>query len=248
MGFFAFILGTKLGRALGLAALIAAIGAGLYLYGRHNGKVAGHTDGAKQQLDEDRRSMESDRAAFQLKINSLGAESEAKDAVIAKQGQLISVYDAKLAELEKQSTIQQAAISRMSDSEVTLDLARRLQVRSATDATPSLYPGEVRKADSIVADHEVQSERLDAISQKVEAQDKEIGALKDKQAISDKKFSLAIAYINESDARFAHAYNVFYRLHHPPLILKIITLGIVRDKKIPDIHPIEPPVVPAGLK
>lgn len=256
-----FFLTTRLGRAVGIGLLALMIAGGIYLRGRSDGATAEAVRIGKETLEPLRKEMESGRAELGARIAGLQTESARKDetialnnAVISRQTELLARLDERIASIDRQRQQQAQQIAAMSDAEAFADLTARLAVRDPKDRTPSLYPGEVRRADAIIADSQGLADKLSQVERKVAAQQEQINKqaenfklVQEKQVLAEKKFGLAMEYIEKSDARFKDAYNIFYRVHRRPFWQKALSFGILRDKKITELKPVVPPERPAEL-
>lgn len=243
-----FFTATKLGRGIGIALVALAIIGGVYWRGKHDGAKSEREAVARETIEPLRKQMEADREKLGGELAALKAQAEQKDAIILRQTELIAGLDRRIADLDHQRITERTRIATLSDSEVFTDLTRRLGVRAANDATATLYPGEIRKADEIVADYSLLGEKVTALEQKDAERAVEISAIRDKQTIAERKFAVAMDYIERADGRFKDAYNVFMRTQRPSLFKRIITLGFARTKQISELKPIAPPERPAELK
>lgn len=243
-----FFTATKLGRGLGIALIGVTLIGVTYLRGKSDGRQAEREAVAKETIEPLRKQMEADREKLGGELASLKAEAQQKDAIILRQTELIAGLDRRIADLDRQRTEARAQIATMSDVEVFSDLTRRLAVRAANDTTPTLYPGEIRKADEIVADYSLLGEKVAALESKDAAREEQIAAIRDKQAIAERKFTLAMDYIERSDRRFADAYNVFFRTQRPSIFKRIVTLGFARTRQIKELKPVLPLERPSELK
>lgn len=243
-----FFLRTPLGRAIGIGMLAVALAGGVYLKGRGDGAQSERVRIAREELDPLRTQMESDRKQFSGELKTYHAAAQQKDEIIGKQAELIARLDARIADYDRQRAQQAQAIARMTDTEVFADLTRRLGVRDPKDATPQLYPGEIRKADTVIADAEIQAKKLADLDAKVDAQADKYSTLAEKQALTERQLALALDYIEKADSRFSDAYNIFTRTHRRPLWQKVLSFGILRDKKITELKPIVPPEKPKGMQ
>ena len=243
-----FFLRTPIGRAIGIAALSLALLAGLRWHWRGEGARDERERIGTQEIEPLKKQMESARAEFATDLKAERDKSAQKDVIIEKQTELIARLDARIADYDRQRAQQAQNIARMSDTEVFQDLTRRLGVRDAKDAAPQLYPGEIRKADTLLADAEIQARKLADVETKVDAQAKKYDALAEKQGSTERQLQLALTYIDRADARFAEAYNVFQRTHPRPLWQKVLSFGLLRDRKITEVKPIVKPERPEGLK
>lgn len=248
MGIFAFFLTSKLGRGIGIGILALALAGGIYWRGHSSGVQDGKVSGAKETFDTLKADMDAERAKTRDRLAQLDQQIAGKDAIITQQQTIVQQSQAAFASLQIQQATIQKQISALTDSQVTLDLATRLKVRPASDLTPTLYPSEIRRADEIVGDYGIVTQKVDNLQSQIVAQGTQIKALEDKQALTEHKFGVAMDYIDQSDKRFVNAYNVFEATVGRPAWQRILTLGLLHNKKIQKLTPITAPVRPAELK
>lgn len=248
LAFWTFLTTTRLGRAVGIALLCAIVAGGFYWQGHRAGFSSGRVTGGKEALDSLRADMEAERTVLRDNVRKLNGEIEAKDKTIAAQVALLARYDSRIAALETERQETRVRIARLTDAEVVLDLARQLKVRAPGDVTPTLYPGEIRRADEIVADYGHLSEKVGQLEGKVTAQAVQVQALTEKAALTEHKFQTALEYIERADARFAKAYNIFQSVHPRPFWQRLLSFGILKTKKITKLEPVLPLERPAGIR
>lgn len=248
LALFTWLTTSKIGKEVGIAVLILGALAGIYMYGHSAGFHDGHTAGGKETFDQLKNDMDAERAATAANIAAINQQMASKDAIVSQQQAIIGTQAGILAGLQQQQVTLQHTIAGLSDQQVVLDLAGRLKLRAPGDTTPTLYPAEVRHADEIVGDYAIVTQKVDALTAKSNAQGEQITALQDKGKLADQKFQTAMDYISESDKRFVNAYNVFESIEGRPLWQKILTFGILHNKKIKSLTPIVPLAKPAELK
>ncbi len=253
---------SPLGRRVGVGLLVLLVATGVYLRGRSDGGEAKAVAIGKEIIEPLRKEMEDGRARLGAELNASRAESARKDTLIAqkdatieKQAQVLAGLDRRIADLDRDRVVRQQAIANMSDAEALNSLTANLGKRAPGDATPQLYPGEIRAAAGIVEDYKSQAQRIALLESKFTEQAKTVADLKDKSRLQDEKLQLAegrlqaaLDYIEKSDARFKDAYNVIHRMHPRPTWQKVLTLGLLREKRITEITPIVSPEKPAELK
>lgn len=248
LALFTWLTTTKLGREVGIGILIFALIIGVYWRGHAAGYASGHVAGGKETFDQLRADMDAERSKVSALLAQYDGQLKMKDQEIAAQQQVVDAQKRQMSLLEAQSADIKRQISQLTDQQVVLDLASRLKVRSVTDMNPTLYPQEIRRADEIVGDYDVVTQKVDSLQKTVTAQGTQIQSLTDKVTITDQKFQAAMNYIDQSDARFKNAYNVFNEIHGRPWWQKALTFGILRNKKITRLSPIVPPNKPPELR
>lgn len=248
LALFTWFTTSKLGREVGIALLVLMLIGGVYWKGHAAGYQDGHAAGGKETFDQLRQGMDDEREKTKQLLAQYDKQIAAKDEAIAASQQIVTTQQAALVSLAQQQATIQKQISSLTDAQVTLDLAARLQIRAANDSTATLYPAEIRRADEIVGDYAVVTKKVDSLSATVAAQGTQITALGDKVSLTEQKFQVAMNYIDEADKRFANAYNVFNSIEGRPAWQKILTFGILRNKKITKLTAIAPPVKPDLLK
>jgi hypothetical protein len=248
LALFTWFTTSKLGKEVGIALLILALIGGVYWKGHASGYQDGHAAGGKETFDQLRQGMDDEREKTKQLLAQYDKQIAAKDQEIAASQQIVATQQAALVSLAQQQIATQKQISSLSDAQVVLDLASRLKIRAASDATPTLYPSEVRRADEIVGDYPLVSKKVDSLTTASAAQQDQIKSLDEKVTLVNQKFQAAVSYIDESDQRFKNAYNVFNSIEGRPMWQKILTFGILRNKKITKLTPLVPPVKPEILK
>lgn len=247
-----FFLTTRLGRIVGIAGLSLALIGGAYAVGHWKGHAAGKQDGkvegAKDQLESDRAENQQDREAFKSTLNQISTAVAVQAQVIADQASKIQAANARMGQIERERTAQAEATAKLTDPEVLLELAGRLQLRAPSDTTPALYPAEIRKADVIVGDHAKLQEKFTELENKVNAQGETVKAMNETQKLTEQKFQAALTYIGQVETTYAHSYNLFYKVQGVRWWKKIVTFGIAKPKKMPVFEPIVPPARPAELQ
>ena len=195
------------GVVLGVA-LLAGIGLSIY----NKGREAGRVDGAREQLETDRKQYEQDRAQF---LSQLQHYKEADDAAKAQVAQ----KDAQLSALRASRATVAQSIRVLPDEKVVGDILERLGEAPA----PTLSTQQLRKLDGILADSQNLQAQVAALEAKVAAQDQRIDAIEHQR-------DSAISAYNKLVPLYSKAYNASQKRHS--LFVKIITFGLVRDRKL----------------
>lgn len=205
------------------AAVVVVILAGIALGIYNKGKAAGQIEGARAQLETDRQQFEQDRQVF---LAQLKKYQEADDAAKAQ----VAAKDAEIAGLRRSRAAAAQSIRNLPDEKIVADILERLgEAPGATLSNPQL-----RRLDGILADSQNLEQQVAALEAKVAAQDQRIDAIEHQR-------DAAIASYNKLVPLYTKAYNAAQRKHS--LFVKIITFGLVRDRKIdlPDPVTLEHP-------
>ena len=214
---------SPLGRKVAALVIVVVVLAGLALSIYNKGKAAGYVDGQRSQLETDRQQFEQDRKVF---LGELAKYKERDDAAKA----IISQQDSELQSLRNSRAQIRAAVSSLPASALVADIQSRL----GSVASGTLGESDLRRIDEAIAENQNITAQLSALEEKVAAQDQRI------DAISHQRDS-AIASYNKVVVLYTKAYNANQRKR--PLILKILTFGLLKDRKmdLPDPATLERP-------
>lgn len=195
-----------------------------YRSGKAVGKEEGLQEGKASQVELDKRQF------TEMREDYLNKMSELTDQIKTSNARVLAA-DARLGDATR--TIQALAASRqlaqdkvqtLSDPEVVLDLAQKLQLRDLTDKTPQLYPRELRKADLIVTDYQNLQAQGQALTDKVDAVTEKVNALSQKLDAVEQQRDLAVQWGNQVEGYYVKAYNAVPKKGNT--FLRIITFGI----------------------
>lgn len=199
---------------------MTAVLSGFLWYGNKR-EAAGYQKGSVSQLETDKQQFEQISKKYQdvlTQQQSVIDSSNAKIKGLDLQLQTLQIQFAALAAQRQQS---QQAISKLPDSAVQGDLETKLG-GSLSDASI------LRKADQIVTDYPLVLKQVDNLSTKVDELDSKIAAFGQVSEALTQQRDAAIQYGSEVTGYYVKAYNAA-QVHHSRFI-KIITLGLVRDR------------------
>lgn len=201
---------------------MTAVLSGFLWYGNKR-EAAGYQKGSVSQLETDKQQFDQVSKKYQdalSKAQSTIDSSNTKIAALDSQLQNLQIQFVALAAQRKQS---QDTVGRLPDSAVQGDLEVKL-------GGPLAEPTVLRKADQIVTDYPLVLKQVDVLSTKVDELDSKVAALGVKtQAITEQR-DAAIQFGIEVTKYYVSAYNAA-QVHHSRFI-KIITLGLVRDRHL----------------
>jgi len=203
---------TSLQAKLIGAAVVVIILAGIALSIYNKGKEIGRVEGAREQLETDRQQFEQDRQLFLAELKKYQERDDAAKAEIAQK-------DAELSTLRARRVTVAGTIRSLPDEKIVADILERLGEAPA----PSLSPAQLRRLDGILADSQNLQEQVTALEAKVSAQDQRIDAIEHQR-------DAAIASYNKVVVLYTKAYNANQKRR--PLILKILTFGLLKDRKM----------------
>jgi len=224
---------------IGLGAALAYAGARLYSLGIDHER----TKARAEVLEADQQQAKQERDAFEQKMHD--AEQLAAAAVQAQQQamQHIAVLDQRLATGNQAQASAAAQLTNLSDGQLLSDIRARLALHKG-DAAPALYADELRAIDSNLVELPFVQDRVSILFDKVTALEQK-SAAQDKQIAAAASETAALTtYATQLHAHYRTAYN----LAEPrvPLITKIFTLGLKKQKKLqippPDSIPVPRPV------
>lgn len=232
---------TRLLAAAAGAILLIGLGYGIYWKGREAGKQIGRAE----QLEEDKKEWEIERRLYVTRLEEAAQRLEQgekrEQAALALLAQFQASLDRaneRLASIQIQRESDRRTVTNLSDADVLPDLRARLGLVPPTDPSPLTSP-ELRRANTIVTDYPhvmaenvTLGEKVKSIEGKVGALDLQVQAVTSQRDAAIDQRETAIDYANRMEQLYAQAYNVAQKSRRRPLLLKIITLGIVRDRKL----------------
>jgi hypothetical protein len=155
-------------------ALAAVLGVGIKIYSA--GKAAGRGDGAREQLDIDKKSMEQERADFQAKLSAGERTDAAAQLQIEQQQLLIDNATSLLSKLGTARAQGQKDLAAVPDASLVADVRRKLNVAPA-ETSPTLTSTELRQVDSEITDYAPLRDSFQALSDKQAATERTIAEL-----------------------------------------------------------------------
>ena len=226
------ILVSPLGRkiAAGILGLAIVSGGAWWLYAR--GKAEGKLLGAAEQLEQDKESFERERQRF---TETLAAAQQREDhalELLRQAQETIDRANQRIAQVQAERASQRQAIESLPDAELFADITKKLGIRAPTDLTPSLYPAELRRADLVITDYPISQQENQALGEKLAGLEDKVGALELRVEALAKQRDAAIEWGNQVVGHFVRAYNTAQKVRKRPLILKILTFGLLRDPKL----------------
>jgi hypothetical protein len=203
---------SPLGRKLAGAAAVAVLLAGTVYYIYNKGKAAGYADGQRAQMEQDRVQFEQDRKVF---LDELAKYKERDDAAKAE----ISQRDSELQSLRSNRTRIHGAVAAIPAPALVADI----QSRMGSVVSGTLGEADLRRIDEALAAQQNLEAQVAALEAKSAQQDKRI------DAIEHQRDSAITAY-NNLVPLYSRAYNAAQKKHS--MFVKIITFGLVRDRKL----------------
>ncbi len=223
---------------IGLAAAVVYAGGRLYSLGIEHER----TKARAEVLEADQQQAKQERDQFEEKMHE--AEQLAASAVQAQHQAMehIAVLDQRLARANQAQAAASSQLAALPDSQLFADIRARL-ARHAGDSSPSFYPDELREIDSNLVEQPYLEDRLSILSDKVQA----LSDKSDAQARQLAAASAETAALASYAAALHEHYRTAYNLAQPrvPLIVKIFTLGLKKQKKLtlpaPEAIPVPTP-------
>jgi outer membrane murein-binding lipoprotein Lpp len=194
-----------------------------FLWYGHSRQQAGYQEGTRVQLEVDRKQFEQALGQYKdalAKAQSVIDASNAKIASLDSQVQTLQIQYAALAAQRRQG---QENINKLPDSAVQGDLETKL-------GGPLSDAAILRKADAIVTDYPLVLKQVDILTDKVDKLDQKFNALSEKEQAVEKQRDAAMQFVDVVVPLYTKAYNAA-QVHHSKFI-KIITLGLVRDRHL----------------
>jgi chromosome segregation ATPase len=208
-------------------ALAAVLGIGVKVYSA--GKAAGRGDGAREQLDIDKKSMEQERADFQAKLSAGERTDAAAQLQIEQQQLLIDNATSLLSKLGSARAQGQKDLAAVPDAALVADVRRKLNVEPA-ETSPTLTSTELRQVDSEITDYAPLRDSFQALSDKQAATERTIAELNVRVGAIASERDAALQFSNEMVGHYTKAYNAAQKRHSK--IVTVLTLGLVRNKKL----------------
>lgn len=235
-GFLIWILANKkVMIAAGVA--VALLGLALWFYQR--GKSAGYDSGRRDELEQSRQQQGADRKQFLATLQNYQDDAEAAQKQVAQASQAVAAATTRLAQISQTRARDHAAVAALPDAALFGDIVHKLAVRSAADTTPNFLPAELRKLDDQVTDYAALADANQEIGVKVDAlADKVAGLEKNLDAVAHQRDE-ALAYGNRLAGYYATAYNAAQK--KPSLLLRIVTLGMLRGRRMELPDPVSLP-------
>ena len=206
---------------IGLLVMTAVL-SGFFWYGSQREK-AGYSAGSRTQLETDKQEFAVVQKQYQEALTKAQATIDSSNVKLAALDIQLSTLKAQLDVLASQRQQGQQSVNKLPDSAVQGDLEVKLG-GSLSD------PAILRKDDQIVTDYPLVLKQIDVLSSKVEDLDSKVTELGVKEQAVEQQRDAAIDFGNKLVPLYIKAYNAA-QVHHSKLI-KIITLGLVRDRHL----------------
>lgn len=233
---------TKLGRQIlagGAILLALAVAYGIL---RHRLVERGKELGRAEQLEVDKQSWEQDRAAYVGALREQGAQiSKARELIIQYQAALVAAK-AKIDAIEGEKDSALLAVSRIPDAGLLADIRSRLYPVLAAESvlrkngvdsgSPPLSPTELRACDSCLAELPLAQRQISGLREMLGALEGKSAAQQSALTATEAQRDAAIGYANRLEGHYVAAYNLAQKVRRRPLILKILTFGLLKDPKV----------------
>jgi len=206
-----------------ISVLVTIVVLSAFLWYGNKREAAGYQHGSVAQLETDKQQFEQVSKKYQdalTKQQSVIDSSDAKIKALDSQLQTLQIQFIALASQRKQG---QDTVGKLPDSAVQGDLETKV-------GGGLTEPAILRKADQIITDYPLVLKQVDLLSSKVDELDSKVTALGEKtQALTNQR-DTAIQFGDTVTGYYVKAYNAA-QIHHSKFI-KIITLGLVRDRHL----------------
>lgn len=217
---------AKLLAALGGAILLAGLAFGIYWKGREAGKQLGRTE----QLSEDQKLQARDRADYEKQMTAAEARNQQAIQLLAQFAASLDRANQRLAEVKSQQQAAAQTVATLPDDAVLSDLRQKLAVTPS--ATGPLSVPELRKADAMVTELPFAQTQIAALNDKTAALEGKAEALDRQVKAVAAERDAAMQYATQLEGYYTNAYNVAQKARKRPLILKILSFGLLKDPKI----------------
>ncbi len=227
---------VKLGVFAGVLVAIAAS----YFYVYENGKRSGNAAGQREQLEIGKVEAAQERAGFLAALQTAQAsESEARAGAEAADRK-VQESSRRLSALEAARAAAQQQVGKVPNDGLVADIRGKLGVKPDLQ-DPNLAPDELRAVDSIVTDYGNLKDQVAQFNAKLDALQDQVSHQGDRITAIQQERDAAIAGWNSAHSHYVEAYNAAQK--KPPIIIKIITLGLYKGRHmdLPDPVTLQPP-------
>lgn len=211
---------------VGLGVALGWAGLSLYRAGLTHAETKARVD----ILEGDKAQAQKEAAAYQAHMEAAEKIQQAAMATINAQNLRLTVLDSRLASDRKRVTESVAQVAAIPDTQLFGDITQRLARRVPSDTATTFYPSELREIDVRLAELSPLEDqvtdlggKVDALQQRSAAQDQSIAALQQERAA-------LFVYASQLHEHYAKAYALAQP--HVSLFVRIVTLGLKKQKKL----------------
>ena len=229
-----WLLRTKRGQQVMAGAAIAVLLGVAFLVMRHQLIERGKELGRAEQLETDKAAWEQDRAAYRDALREQGQQiAKARELIIQYQAALVAAK-AKIDAIEGEKDAAVLAVARIPDAGLLADIRARLgsDPQHLAPSTQPLSPAELRACDSCLAQLPLLERQNAALLEMVSALQGQTAAQQIQLAATEAQRDAAVGYSNRLETHYVAAYNLAQKVRRRPLILKILTFGLLKDPKV----------------
>jgi hypothetical protein len=205
------VLGSKWGKLAIEVGFVVLLALGIRAYYINEGKRQGKDEASQTQQQDLNKSRQQDHQELQGVLDkanaSLATAEQHRNAADATLLQVAGV----LADLAKKQGAGQAAVARLSDSELHPYIVGQLGLRAKGDNTPGYTAAEERSLSECVTQYPICKQQRDAQGQQVTAQQDKTQSADDAAAAEQRIAGATQAFSDKVDDLFNRLYNL-----HPP--------------------------------
>ena len=211
---------------VGLVAVVGYTGERLYHLGIEHEVVKAKN----ATLEEDKTEALKEREAYQARMDSAEKTEQAAMATIAAQNVRLSALDSRLAGDRQHVTAAVAGVATLSDPQLFGDVTQRLGVRAQADRSIAFSASELREMDVRLAQLPPLEDQLADLGTKVDAlQLRSTAQGQNITALEGERTALFV-YASQLHEHYAKAYALAQP--HVSLFVRIVTLGLKKQKKL----------------
>lgn len=239
-------LGTKTGKycLVAMIVMIAAIGVAAHYHAKW--QQAGVDKQKSQDLEQQKDTLLKENvdakdqlARAQEDVITAGTQTKQAMDLASRAQTVIDGLSNQVGALQKLRAQQDAAISRIPDSDLLQDIRGKLAIRKPGDLTPGFTPLELRALDGAVTDSVNIQEQNDTLQKKTDEMTTKLtalsgaidGAQRQVQALTTER-DIAVTRWNAAMVAYTEAYNEFPRNRGVGAKLcRVVTFGFVCKPK-----------------
>ena len=232
--FVPWLLRTKRGQQVMAGAAIAVLLGVAFLVMRHQLIERGKELGRAEQLEADMQAWEQDRAAYRDALREQSQQiAKARELIIQYQAALVAAK-AKIDAIEGEKDAAVLAVARIPDAGLLADIRARLgsDPQHLAPSPQPRSPAELRALDSCLAELPLEKRQNAALLEMVTALQGQTAAQQIQLAATEAQRDAAVGYANRLETHYVAAYNLAQKVRRRPLILKILTFGLLKDPKV----------------
>jgi hypothetical protein len=211
---------------VGLVAVVGYTGFRLYHLGIEHEVVKANN----ANLEADKTEALKERDAYQAHMDAAERNEQAALATIAAQNARLTALDSRLASDRQRSTAAVAKVATLSDPQLFGDVTQRLGVRAPTDRTALFSASELREIDVRLAELPPLQDQLADLGTKVDALELRSTAQGQNISALEAQRSALFIYASQLHEHYAKAYALAQP--HVSLFVRIVTLGLKKQKKL----------------